>query len=146
MKRMIAVFFLAALALSAQVMPLNPTVGQAPMRTGNVATDTATLTPGQMSSLLTATPTAAATLTTPTATQMCALYPTLKAKNATNYWYFWIVKNTSAGANTITVAGGTNMTVVGTATIAQNAAKIFAITLNCAALTGQVISIGSLTF
>ena len=36
-----------------------------------------------------------------------------------------VVINASAGANTITIAGGTDVTVSGIATVVQNASKVF---------------------
>jgi len=130
-------------------MPLG-LYGQIPFRTGNTAADTATLVSGQMSGLLTGTPTAAANYTTPTATQLCALFPFVKSGANTGFWWDMWVKNTSAGANTITVVAGSGVTVVGTATIAQNALKHFRIVLNQCGPTvtpaAQVISLGTSTF
>ena len=36
-----------------------------------------------------------------------------------------LIRNTSAGANTITLAGGTGVTISGTATVAQNINRRF---------------------
>lgn len=140
-------------AFGQQTMPLG-TYGQVPTRTGNVAADTATLVPAQMSSLITGTPTAAASYTTPTATLLCTLFPFVGASGSNNFAWDWFVKNTSAGANTITVVAGSGVTVVGTATIAQNAVKHFRIVLTACPISGsssptaaaQVISLGTSTF
>lgn len=136
-----------------QTMPLGP-YGQVPIRTGNTAADTATLVLGQMSTLLTGTPTAAANYTTPTATLLCSLFPFVGSGGVNNFSWDFFVKNTSAGANTITVVGGTGVTVTGTATIAQNAIKHFKIVLTACPIPGttsptavaQVLSLGSSTF
>lgn len=85
------------------------------------ATDTATLGTAQSFGLLVGTPTGAATYTTPTATRMCQAFPAIAITPPTsNFDLGWDIKNTSGGANTITVAGGTGVTVSGTATVAQN--------------------------
>lgn len=110
-----------------------------------VAADTATLTVAQaLASLLTATPTAAAALTTPTATALVAAMPNCIANVVA---YTVTVKNTSAGANTITWTGGTTVTVTGTATIAQNAAKTFLVVpTSCTTPAVTYFSLGSVTF
>ncbi len=145
----IVLFFALALSLSAQRMPLG-LYGQIPFRSGNTAADTISLVPAQMSTLLTGTPTAAANYTTPTATQLCALFPFVKSGANTGYWWEWYVKNTSAGANTITVVAGSGVTVVGTATIAQNNVKAFVIVLDQCGPTvtpaAHIFSMGTSTF
>lgn len=150
MKKILAsILFLAFAGIMAgqQAMPLDRSVTP-PFRTGNTAADTASLTPGQMSALLTGTPTAAANYTTPTATQLCQLFPFV-ASASSNLHYDWYVKNTSAGANTITVVGGTGVTITGTATIAQNNIKHFMVVLdNCVSgsQAAHIISLGTSTF
>jgi hypothetical protein len=67
-------------------------------------------------------PTAAATYTTATAAQIVAA---IGGDCAVGTTFMVVVLNASAGANTITVAGGTDVTVSGVATVAQNASKIF---------------------
>lgn len=92
------------------------------------ATNTATLTINQVVGIVTGTPTGAATYTTPTATQMCNAFLTLRSNTNTYAGFFnfnWYVKNTSGGANTITVAGGTGVTLSGTGTAAQNQVRHF---------------------
>lgn len=149
MKRifLMVAFIVAAVAASAQTMPLERIVNT-PFRTGNVFTDTGSLVPGNMSGLLTGTPTAAANYTTPTATQLCNLFPFVGGTAANFHWdIYW--KNTSGGANTITAVGGTGVTVVGTATVAQNNVKHWMVVLtNCASGTqaAQLISLGTSTF
>jgi len=67
-------------------------------------------------------PTAAATYTTATAADIVAAIGSDCAVGTT---FMVVVLNASAGANTITVAGGTDVTVSGVATVAQNASKVF---------------------
>jgi hypothetical protein len=149
-----ALLFLAVLAgvtytaQAQQTMPLG-LYGEVPTRTGNVSAGAATLTlvPGQMSELLTSTPTEAQATTTPTATLLCRLFPFSGAANANNFWWDWRVKN--ASAFTMTITGGTNVTVVGTATVLTLNVKMFRIVLtNCtgATPTAQVISLGTSLF
>ena len=149
MKRLAFLFALTAAALFAQqTMPLG-VYGQIPALTGNTAADTATLTPGQMSTLLTGTPTAAANYTTPTATNLCALFPFVQAQNANNFYWHWYIKNTSAGANTITVVAGSGVTLVGTGTAAQNNVRHFLVILtNCTSgsAAAQVVSLETAAF
>jgi hypothetical protein len=100
--------------------------------TGNTAADSATLGAQQMIGLLTGTPTAAANYTTPTATALCALFPSLASQNASAFTWPLDVKNTSAGANTITMVAGAGVTLSGTGTVAQSQVRRFEVTAsNC---------------
>ena len=82
----------------------------------------ATLTTDQLvNGLILSTPTAARTFTTPTATEIVAAVLTPKIGSS----FDLIIRNTSAGAYALTLTGGTGVTVVGTATTAQNIASIF---------------------
>jgi len=65
------------------------------------------------------------TVTTPTAALIVAGLKNPKADSAMTLY----IKNTSDAAETITMAGGTGVTVTGTATAAQNATKIFRLVL-----------------
>lgn len=67
-------------------------------------------------------PTAAATYTTATAADIVAA---IGGDCAVGTTFMLVVLNASAGANTITIAGGTDVTVSGVATVAQNASKVF---------------------
>lgn len=116
-------------AFAQQVQPIGP-YGNIPWIASNTATDTATLSASQMTGILVGTPTAAATYTTDTAANLCALFPFVANSAANSFNWSWVVKNTSAGANTITVAAGTGVTVSGTATAAQNNLRRFQIVLN----------------
>ena len=67
-------------------------------------------------------PTAAATYTTATAADIVVA---IGGDCAIGTTFMVVVLNASAGAYTITVAGGTDVTVSGVATVAQNASKVF---------------------
>ena len=67
-------------------------------------------------------PTAAATYTTATAE---AIVAAIGGDCAVGTTFMLVVLNASAGANTITIGGGTGVTVSGVATVAQNASKVF---------------------
>lgn len=123
--------------------------GVLPWNTANTAIDTAALSVGQVtgSAILVGTPTAGATYTTPTATALCAQFPFL-GNRANNRWsYDWYVKNTSLGANTITLAGGTGVTLVGTGTAAQNTTRHFRIIFtSCTTPAVQLLSLDTAAF
>lgn len=111
------------------------------------AADTATLTAAQiLGGLITGTPTAAANYTTPTAVLILAAMAAFGASFLDEGFEFSI-KNTSAGANTITVVAGVGVTIVGTATVAQNAIKRFLVQVSSVdASTINIYSLGSSTF
>lgn len=67
-------------------------------------------------------PTAAATYTTATA---AAILTALGSDATVGTTFQAVVINASAGANTITFAGGSGVTVSGVATVVQNASKVF---------------------
>jgi ABC-type Fe3+ transport system substrate-binding protein len=67
-------------------------------------------------------PAAAATYTTATA---AAIVAAIGGDCAIGTTFMVVVINASAGANTITIAGGTGVTVSGVATVVQNASKEF---------------------
>jgi hypothetical protein len=97
--------------------------------TPTTAADTATLTEAQLlGGLITGTPTAAANYTLPTPALLIAALQAFSEPYIGMTFYFTI-KNTSAGANTITAVGPTGATVTGTATIAQNSAKRFRVVI-----------------
>ena len=86
-------------------------------------TDTATLsTANSYNVIIRGVPTAAATYTTATA---AAVVAAIGGDCAIGTTFMVVVINASAGANTITIAGGTGVTVSGVATIVQNASKEF---------------------
>lgn len=94
-------------------------------------TDTATVTAAQLlKRVLDGTPTAAATYTLPTAALLVAAMKTLPDGDpAVNDSFTFLVNNKSAGANTITVAAGSGGTADGTLTVAQDAIRLFFVTL-----------------
>lgn len=108
--------------------------GQIPVNlAGNVAVGTATLGLASFATqILTGTPTGAASYTTPTATQLCTLFPFLAQNGAFGWSYDWYVVNTSGGSNTITMVAGSGVTLVGTGTAAQNFTRHFKVQfVNC---------------
>jgi hypothetical protein len=64
--------------------------------------------------------------TTPTAAQLVAAIPGVK--NGTTFRLMY--RNTADAAETITIAGGTGVTISGTATIAQNNSKSFLVRID----------------
>lgn len=86
-------------------------------------TGAATLTAVQSyNSIVRGVPTGAATYTTATA---AAIIAAIGGDCAIGTTFMVVVLNASAGANTITIQGGSGVTVSGVATVAQNASKIF---------------------
>ena len=67
-------------------------------------------------------PSAGATYSTATAG---AIVAAIGGDCAVGTTFMLVVLNASAGANTITLGGGTGVTVSGVATVAQNASKVF---------------------
>lgn len=114
----------------------------------NTATTSTTLTVAQVTGnsgagevvlSMTGTLGAGATATTPTAAAIIAALPAVKSGTA----YTLRVINNSSGAFAWTVAGGTGVTVTGTATVAQNTFRDFAVTVNSSAGTVTLQNIGS---
>lgn len=86
-------------------------------------TATATLSPVQSYNvIIRGVPTAAATYTTASAS---AILTALGGDTVVGTTFQIVVINASAGANTITLGGGSGVTVSGVATVAQNASKVF---------------------
>ena len=144
MKRFQSLLFLFAALFAAfqvygqQTMPLGP-YGNIPLLSSNpVAVDTIALTVSQMRGLLVGTPTTAATYTTPTATALCSAFPFVGSSAAVGWNFDWWVKNTSGGSNTITLAGGTGVTLVGTGTALQNTVRHFKVTFPTGCRTNAV--------
>lgn len=110
--------------------------------------NTTTIPAFQMVGMVTGTPTAAANYTTDTAVNICSLFPFVGAANlsgASNFAWDWYVKNTSAGAFTITVLGGTGVTVTGTATAAQNNMRHFKMVANACPPAGLTVPTAAIT-
>ena len=98
--------------------------GLLPAQMGLAApTATATLSAANSyNTIISGVPTAAATYTTATA---AAIVAAIGGDCAVGTTFMVVVLNASAGANAITIAGGTDVTVSGVATVAQNASKVF---------------------
>lgn len=107
-----------------QPAPLLP-YGVAPINlTDNVATNTASIPAQQMQGILTGTPTSAATYTFDSATNICALFPQVGARNQQGFNFDFYVKNTSASQDrTITIAAGSGGTLVGSSIIPSGSLK-----------------------
>lgn len=113
--------------------------GMVKQMTVTAKTDTATLTALEiLGGFIDGTPTAAATYTLPTGTLMAAALNQAGIGNA----FEFTIKNSSAGAFAITVAGGVGGTGKGTLTIAQNNSKRFLLIMTAAA-TYDVYSLGT---
>jgi oxalate decarboxylase/phosphoglucose isomerase-like protein (cupin superfamily) len=139
--------------LGQQTMPLGP-YGKLPVVIGNTSTATATLTPGQMTTVHINNNAGAATLTTPTATLLCRLFPFVRssgnAAGTVNFAWDWYVVNN--GTMTVTLAGGSGVSVTsgytGTLTIAAASVKHFMVVLtNCGATpAAALLSLGTSVF
>ncbi len=79
-----------------------------------------------------------ATLTTPTAAAIIANVPNAQVGDS---WIFFL-RNDSGSANTLTLGAGTNVTLTGTMTVAQNVTRMFVVTITSAtAVTFQSMGI-----
>lgn len=151
------IFVLMILAIGVsfgQAMPLERAVG-IPARTGNgvCAGSTGTVAWGGgtsgVSAIALGVQSGALTCTTPTATQLCALFPSVGSTAANFHWDTYLV---NSGTGTITVALGTGVTnaaYTNTYTVAANSVKHFMWVLtNCAAgaQAAQILSLGTSVF
>lgn len=103
-------------------------------------TTTTTFAAGQLTgaaiTVYDSTATTPGSIATRTATQMFGDIP--GASVGANY--LLIVRNSSSGANTMTITAGTGVTLTGTMTVAQNVSRVFVVTLTSAtAVTIQSI-------
>jgi hypothetical protein len=146
-----SVLLAMALPSFSQTMPLERTVG-IPARTGNStclgASGTVAMTPTQVSELSVTGQSGALTCTTPTATQLCTLFPFVGGSAANFHWDMYLI---NAGTGTVTVALGTGVTnpLTGTLTVAAGSVKHFLFVLtNCVAgsQAAQLISLGTSVF
>ena len=78
-------------------------------------------------------------LTTPTAAAIVAAINQPKADTSC----LLVLKNTADAAETLTLVGGTGVTVTGTATIAQNNTKIFLVRLDAVASGSEAVTVYS---
>jgi hypothetical protein len=143
----VLVSFLLIFALSIgfgqSTVPVGPN-GSLPFTVATTAIDTITLNTTQVVGLLTGTPTAGATYTTPTAAALCTYFRHIVKPNQTVYSWDWYIRNTSAMANTITAAGGSGVTLRGTGTAAQNAMRHFKFSINSCISGSEAIDLISL--
>ena len=153
MKRILAlsVLIFAGYA-SAQTMPIERAVG-IPARTGNSvclgASGTVAMTPTQVSAIAVTGQSGALICTTPTAAQLCALFPFVGSSASNFHWDSYLV---NAGTGTVTVGLGTGVTnaaYTNTLTVAANSVKHFLYVLtNCVAgsQAAQILSLGTSVF
>lgn len=87
-------------------------------------------------------PAGGVTITTPTAAQIIAAMPSSIPTNGYNFPWFFINDNSG---QTVTLAGGTNVTVVGNATIATNTNRHFVVSVNVGAGTVTIVNMGTVT-
>jgi len=137
---------------SAQTMPIERIVGL-PARTGNSvclgASGTVAMTPTQVSTIAVSGQSGALTCTTPTAAQLCALFPFVGSSASNFHWDSYLV---NAGTGTVTVALGTGVTnaaYTNTFTVASGSVKHFLYVLtNCVAgsQAAQILSLGTSVF
>src|ERR1700674_3143844 len=156
MRRFFFTIFLLAIGgarLIAQSAPIGPFNPKLIANTATQSTATATLTFGQMAGTVHVNVNAgAATLTTPTATILCRLFPYVTAQanaaGTVNFAWDWYLVNN--GTNTVTLAGGTGVTNVptGTLTVAAASVKHYLIILtNCGTTpAAQIVSLGTSVF
>lgn len=115
------------------------------------ATDTTTLTTGQVApGILLGTPTTAATYTLPTAANLCSAWPgvALQAPGTnTNFGFAQEIRNISGGANTITIAANSGVTLAAgnTNTIAQNHTRVFIYTFTSCAPKNNPSGVSTVT-
>lgn len=108
---------------------LNLGVKTTQKRTIETATATATLTVAQvLAGHIDGTPTAAATYTTPTAAALIAAIPGAVVGTS----FYFSINNVTAATHVITLAGGTNVTIDGTATVAAATCRLFLLTVTSA--------------
>lgn len=147
--------FMVPAAFAQQTMPLG-SYGQIPAVPGanNAAcagaSGTVALTPGQMSTVAVTSQSGALTCTTPTATQLCALFPFVGAQAQNNFHWDWYVVN--GGSGTVTLAGGTGVAATtgytGTLTVAAGSVKHFMLVLTAcgASPAASLLSLGTSVF
>lgn len=115
--------------------------------TGPVATGAipiATFGNGAFSGIMSSIPTAAETLTTDTAANLCKATPVAGVAATGGFFTDWYIKDASAGAFTITMAGGTGVTLVGTGTAAQNFVRHLRYVFTNCAVGSEAVSLVSL--
>lgn len=92
---------------------------------------------------LSGTPGGAWTLTTPTAAQIIAALPSTIPQDGTFNFLTWCMND--ATAQTATVTAGANVTVLGTATVANNTNRLFMVNVNVSAGTVTMLNMGTMS-
>ena len=83
------------------------------------------------------------TFTTPTAAQIIGALPTTIPQDG--YFNFDVKCLNDSAGQTLTVTGGTNVTVVGTATVATATTRTFRVNVNVVAGTVTMVNLGSMS-
>ena len=146
-------------AYAQQIMPLGP-YGQipvAPIASTSLgacagASGTVALLPGQMSTIAMTVQTGALICTTPTATQLCALFSAIVVNGSPFHWDWYLA---NGGTGTVTAALGSGVTNAGgfytsTLTVAAGSVRHFIININGCQPGGtpaaQLYSLGTSVF
>lgn len=154
MKRifLMAAFVFAVAMAGAQTMPLQRIAG-IPARTGNSvclgASGTVAMTPTQVSNIAVTGQSGALTCTTPTATQLCALFPFVGGTAPNFHWDMYLVNGGTGTVTTALGAGVTNTAYTNIYTTAAGSVRHFLFVLtNCASGTqaAQILSLGTSVF
>ena len=135
-----AVFGLVGNMYNANALDANPLI---PVPIGTSVAFT--LSPAQFGAAvldISGTSAGAVALTTPTAAQIISSLPASVPKLGFNFLTFF--QNDNLG-QTITVTGGTGVTVLGTATVATNTDRIYLVCVNILAATVTLINLGTLS-
>lgn len=77
---------------------------------------------------------------TPTAAEIVAALPNCVVGSS----FYFVIRNTADAAETITLSGGTNVTISGTATIAQNNSKLFLAVVTNATSGSEAVTVYSI--
>lgn len=122
--------------------PSVPFFNQVPFSVNNTFTGAGTVTAQQLTGILFAIPgSGGATMTTDTATNICALFPAAGAQGGGRGNYIFYLQ--SAGGTT-TLAGGTGVTVTGTSTVGSGQIKPFVGIMACPPGTTAAVNYVSL--
>lgn len=130
------VYFTAALTSTGRMYPKSTVTSKT---SGAAVTYTAA---EVLNSMIIDAATEACTATTHTGTQLIAAIP--NCVDGSSFWF--ILENGAAGAFTITLTAGVDVTVTGTATVAQNNTKLFfGIVTSVSSHTVTIYSVGTMT-
>ena len=127
--------------LHAQTVPFGP-YGNIPMLGTNSFTGaTGTIAATQLNGIVAASGQTTATLTTDTAANICAAFPFVGNSNAQGWNYVFWLKNVNSGNTTL--AGGTGVTLVGTATTTTVNIRLELVVLTSCVPGSQAVTIYS---